>query len=274
MRWVLGALIVFGASAGMIAAILRVRRRAPEGGYFNDGDRASGVFGVLATGFALLLGFVIFLAFTKYDGSRAGAEAEALAVVQLFETSQLMPPDARPLLAGEVECYARSVVNLEWPAMEEGHGFETISPWGLSMFRTLQTVEPATAAEQSAYDAWLGQTSAREEARRDRLHAAEGVVPQPMWIVLLLSAVLVLVYLLFFADSGERAVVQGLLAGSVTAVVVASLLVLSSLNRPYDADVGGIRPVAMQRSLEIIGSARVALNLDHPPPCDAVGQPL
>jgi Protein of unknown function (DUF4239) len=274
MRWALGALIVFGASAGMIAAILRVRRRAPDGGYFNDGDRASGVFGVLATGFALLLGFVIFLAFTKYDGSRAGAEAEALAVVQLFETSQLMPPDARPLLAGEVECYARSVVNLEWPAMEAGRGFETISPWGLSMFRTLQAVEPGTAAEQSAFDAWLAQTSAREEARRDRLHAADGVVPLPVWIVLLLSATLVLVYLLFFADSGERAVVQGLLAGSVTAVFVASLLVLSSLNRPYEVDVGGIRPIAMQRSIAIIGSARNALDLDEPLPCDAFGRPL
>ena len=156
--------------------------------------------------------------------------------------------------------------------MEAGRGFETINPWGLSMFRTLQAVEPATAAEQSAYDAWLAQTSAREEARRDRLHAAEGVVPQPLWIVLLLSAVLVLVYVLFFADSGERAVVQGLMAGSVTAVVVASLLVLSSLNRPYDTDVGGIRPVAMQRSLETIASARAALDLDDPLPCDAAGQ--
>ena len=121
------------------------------------------------------------------------------------------------------------------------------------MFRTLQTVQPETAAEQSAYDAWLSLTNAREEARLDRLHAAEGIVPLPMWIVLLLSAALVLVYVLFFADSGERAVVQGLMAGSVTAVVIASLLVLSSLNRPYDADVGGIRPVAMQRSLRSSG---------------------
>jgi hypothetical protein len=274
MRWALGALIVFGASAGMIAAILRVRRRAPDGGYFNDGDRASGVFGVLATGFALLLGFVVFLAFTKYDESRAGAEAEALAVVQLFETAQLMPAEAGSELAGEIECYGRSVVNLEWPAMETGRASETISPWGLSMFRTLQAVEPVTAAEQSAYDSWLAQTSAREEARLDRLHAAEGIVPLPMWIVLLLSAALVLAYLLFYADSGERAVSQGMLAGSVTAVVVASLLVLLSLNRPYDPGTGGIRPVAMQRSLDIIGSARVALDLDEPPPCDAAGQPL
>ena len=274
MRWALGALIVFGASAGMIAAILRVRRRAPDGGYFNDGDRASGVFGVLATGFALLLGFVIFLAFTRYDESRAGAEAEALAVVQLFETAQLMPADAGAELSGQVECYARSVVNLEWPAMETGRGSEEISPWGLSMFRTLQAVEPETAAEQSAYDAWLAQTSAREEARLDRIHSAEGIVPLPIWIVLLLSSALVLVYLLFYADSGERAVSQGMLAGSVTAVVVASLLVLLSLNRPFDPNIGGIRPIAMQRSVDVIGSARDALDLDEPLPCDEAGRPL
>ena len=197
-----------------------------------------------------------------------------MTVVQLFETSQLMPPDARPELAGELECYARSVVDIEWPAMEAGTGFETINPWGLSMFRTLQGIEPETASEQSAFDSWLGQTNARGEARRDRLHAADGIVPLPVWLVLLLSAMLVLGYLLFFADSGERATVQALLAGSVTAVIVASLLVLASLNRPYDQSIGGIQPVAMERTLEIIGSARDALGLDEPLPCDPAGQPL
>jgi hypothetical protein len=268
----LGALIIIGAAALMITAILLVRRRAPEGGFFSDGDRASGVFGVLATGFALLLGFVIFLAYTQFDNSRAGAEAEALTVVQLFETAQLMPPGARPDLDGELECYARSVVSVEWPAMAAGRGTSAINPWGLSMLRTIEGIEPRTSSEQSAFDSWLAQTSAREEGRRDRLHAADGVVPIPVWIVLLLSAMLVLGYVLFFADSGERAAAQALLAGSVTIVVVASLLVLFSLNRPYDEGPGGIRPVAMQRSLEIIGSARAALALDDPLPCDTHGR--
>ena len=44
--------------------------------------RASGVFGVLATGFSIFAGFVVFLAFTSYDQSRSGAETEALVVVQ------------------------------------------------------------------------------------------------------------------------------------------------------------------------------------------------
>jgi hypothetical protein len=74
-----------------VAAMLLVRRRAPDGSYFNDGDRASGVFGVLATGFSLLLGLIVVLAFTSYDDSKKGAESEALAVVQQFETAQFLP---------------------------------------------------------------------------------------------------------------------------------------------------------------------------------------
>jgi hypothetical protein len=73
------ALVVIAVSASLaIAAILVVRRHAPAGSYFNDGDRAAGVFGVLATGFAVLLGLVVVLAFTSYDDARTGAATEAL----------------------------------------------------------------------------------------------------------------------------------------------------------------------------------------------------
>lgn len=273
MALIWAILIVVGVTAIMVAAMLLVRRGAPDGSRFKDGDRASGVFGVLSTGFALLLGFVVFLAFTKYDDSRSGAETEALVTLQLFETAQLMPAEARPDLSGELVCYGRSVVAQEWPAMGSGSDAATINPWGLALFRTLQSIEPRTSSEQSAYDAWLSQTQSREEARRDRLHAAEGIVPLPVWIVLFFSAALIFLYLLFFADSGESAVVQGMMAGTVTAVVVATLLVLAALNRPYQPDIGGLQPVAMQRTLDTIDQARSVLGMDDPLPCDANGLP-
>jgi hypothetical protein len=47
-----GALITVAVTAVAITAMLLVRRNAPDGSYFADGDRASGVFGVLATGFS------------------------------------------------------------------------------------------------------------------------------------------------------------------------------------------------------------------------------
>ena len=84
-------LILLAVNAATIGAMLLVRRRAPEGSYFKDGDRASGVFGVLAGGFAIFAGFIIFLAFTTYDQSRSGGEAEAMTVIQQFESAALFP---------------------------------------------------------------------------------------------------------------------------------------------------------------------------------------
>ena len=43
-------LVVVVVAALAITAMLLVRRKAPAGSYFEDGDRAAGVFGVLATG--------------------------------------------------------------------------------------------------------------------------------------------------------------------------------------------------------------------------------
>ena len=94
MNLFLAAALVAVVTGLAVGAMLFVRRRAPEGSFFEDGDRASGVFGVLATGFSILLGFVVFLAFSTYDTSRAGADAEALTVFQQVETAQFFPPAA------------------------------------------------------------------------------------------------------------------------------------------------------------------------------------
>jgi hypothetical protein len=155
MNLVWALLVIVAVTAVAVAAMLLVRRNAPDGSYFNDGDRASGVFGVLATGFAVLLGFVVFLAFTSYDASRVGAETEALTVAQQLETAQFFPPAVVGELTGELVCYARSVVRGEWARLEAGTQGEHINPWGVELFRTLKTVQPKTASEQAAYGKWL-----------------------------------------------------------------------------------------------------------------------
>jgi hypothetical protein len=262
---------VIAVDAAAIVAILLVRRRAPEGSYFTDGDRASGVFGVLAGGFAIFAGFIIFLSFSTYDQSRSGAETEALTVVQQYETATFLPPAARARLTGEIVCYGRSVVGLEWPAMEAGRGGDSINPWAVALFRSLQQTEPSSASEQAAYSKWLDQTSDREQARQDRLHGAEGIVPISVWIVLVLIALVVFVYMLFFADSGEGAVSQAMLIGSATTVIALTLIAIEALDNPYRPGLGQIQPVAMERSLRLLDSARELVGDRAPLPCNATG---
>lgn len=271
MNFALALLVIGAAAAVSVGAMLLVRRGAPEGSYFSDGDRASGVFGVLATGFSVLLGFIVFLAFESYDQSRRGAEAEALILAQQVETAQFMPQAAGDRLTAQLICYGRSVVSLEWPRAEAGEEGDEINPWAAQLFRTLKTVVPKTATEQSAYDKWLDQTSDREAARNDRMHGAVGVIPSPLWVALLFISLIIFVYMLFFADRGERAVTQALLIGSVVAVMVAMLLLIRFLDSPFHSGYGGVRPVAMQRTLDIMAEELRIIGRPIVPPCDAQG---
>jgi hypothetical protein len=264
-------LITIVTTAAAVGAMLLVRRRAPEGSYFSDGDRASGIFGVLATGFAVLLGLVVVLAFTSYDESKGGADAEALLTRQLFETAQFMPASATPRLSADVVCFARFVVYDEWPRLEDGTYENAFNPWGVKLFRTLQSVEPKTASEQAAYGKWLDQITDVEEARRDRIHGASGVIPSPLWLVLFLTGAVIFVYILFFADSGERAVSQGMLMGSVVLVVTMTLALLWFLDNPYHGGFGSLKPVAMERTLDTLDQARRVVGQSGPLPCDSEG---
>ena len=267
-------LIVAGVAAVAITAMLLVRQTAPAGSYFEDGDRAAGVFGVLATGFAVLLGFVVFLAFESYDTSRSGAEAEAELTAQQFETAQFLPLAARKPMSEGLLCYARTVVHQEWPRMRSGASTELTNPWSVDMFRTLQTVQPRAASEQAAYSKWLDQRSDREAARSSRIHGAEGVIPVPLWIVLFLSAAIIFVFMLFFADSAERAVVQATMIGGVAVVISSTLLLLWFLDNPYHSGVGGLQPIAMQRTLTLVDREANLLGLELGPRCDERGMRL
>jgi amino acid transporter len=273
MNVVWATLVIAGISLASVGAMLLVRRRAPDGGYFADGDRAAGVFGVLATGFSVLLGFVVFLAFESYDQSRSGAEQEALVLFQQVENAQFFPAAVRGSLTGQLVCYGRSVVNGEWDRMQAGTEGDSINPWSVRLFRTFQSVRPSTSTQQSAYDKWLDQTSAREEARRDRVHGAVGVIPTTLWLVLFFIAAVIFVFMLFFADRGERAVVQAMLIGSVVAVLAALMLLLRGLDQPFHDGVGGLEPVAMERTLHIIDNALGAIGVRVEFPCDARGIP-
>ena len=106
------------------------------------------------------------------------------------------------------------------------------------------------------------------------MHGAAGIIPNSIWLILFFTAGIVFAFMLFFADSAERAKSQAMLIGSATAVVTATLLAIHVLDNPYRPGVGSLKPVAMERSLAILDEARAVLNDTAPLPCDEEGAPL
>jgi hypothetical protein len=142
---------------------------------------------------------------------------------------------------------------------------------GVQLFSTLTTVRPKTAVE-AAYSKWLDQTSEREQARLDRVGPGTDIVPGPLWLILFVSAALVFFYAFLFADPAEGRLPQAVIAGTIAAMLVTSLLVIRFLNAPYTPGTGSLKPTEMVRVLGQIDQASQALNLRYPIPCDAAGR--
>ena len=98
-------------------------------------------------------------------------------------------------------------------------------------------------------------------------------MPTPLWIALFFISAIVLAYIFGFADSGERAWVQAMFMGSVVAVIVTMLLLLAFLDDPFHGDVGGLQPVAMERTELLIDQQLAVIGGDVTIPCDDAGNP-
>ena len=226
---------------------------------------------MIATGFAVLIGFVVFLAFESFDTSRSGAETEARIVEQQFETAQFLPARVRPLLSGSSSATRATSCTRSGRGWSPARSATSRNPWGVTMMKTLETTEPRSASEQTAYSKWFDQRSDRESARGDRTHGAEGVIPAPIWIVLFLAFGAIFIYMLFFADSAERAIVQATMIGAVAIVITSTLLLLWFLDNPYHSGAGGLRPVAMERTLQLLQEERARNPERIVVPCDLRG---
>ena len=185
------ALIVAGVATVAITAMLLVRRRAPEGSYFEDGDRAAGrvrrprdrVRGAAR-------------ASSSSSPSRASTpRAAAPRPRRRSSCSSSRPPSScRPPSRGRASRASSSATRArscseEWPRMESGTLTDELQPLGSRHVRHAQD-GGAAARRPSRPRTASGSTSAptAESARADRTHGAEGVIPTPLWIVLLLTA--------------------------------------------------------------------------------------
>lgn len=266
MRTWIPALILVLVVAAAITIKLLVRRRAPMGGWFTDSPRSAGTLSVIGTMFAVILAFVIFLALQSYQRARQASSEEAIAISELHSVAAVFEPPTRDPLQGGLVCYARAVIEDEWPAMSEGRSSERVQSWIDRLSGEFLSAEPHGARQEAAYAQWFDEQARRREGRRERLAEATPMVPLSLWLVLGIGASFTIAYMCAQADRREGLLVQSIPIGFVTAMVTAGMLVVLFLDHPYANESGGIAPTEMRQTLTRIdhGSAT---------PCDERGIP-
>lgn len=265
LTWIAPLVLVVMVTAAITVKLL-VRRRAPMGGWFTDAPRSAGTLSVIGTMFAVMLAFVILLALQSYQRAREGSSVEAIAVNELHSIAAVFQPPTSDHLQGGLVCYARAVIEDEWPAMRDGRSSELVQSWIDKLGREFAITDPHGARQETAYAQWFDEQAQRREGRRERLAEASPFVPLPLWFVLGIGASLTIAYMCAQADRREGVLIQSIPIGFVTALATAGLLVVFFLDHPYADESGSIAPTEMRRTLTLI---------DHgsPVPCDERGIP-
>jgi len=264
--------VLTGASVAAVLLMLAVRRYAAPDGFLRDTVPATGVFGVLGVAFAVLLAFVLFLAFEGYNRAREGASREAVAVTQLLRMTRLFPEPQQDELRGDLVCYARAVVADEWPKMNAGGESPLAAHWLEAIESTVDRTPVDNARTEVALAQWLDQTTERREGRRARLYEATSPIPASVWLMLILGAALTVLNVLLLADRRERRWVQSTMIATITALVVSSLLVINFLDHPFSQNGAYIPPDEMNTTLRLI-DVNVPVAASVTIPCDEQGRP-
>lgn len=244
------AVVLLGGVSLCVALMLLARRRAPDGGYLVDRDAAESVFEVLGTGFAVLIAFVVFVSFDGFVRARDGASQEAVATSQLFRVARLFGDEAADPLREDLRCYARAVVDEEWPLLVAGNISEDTQAIVERIEARVDDLDPSVARTSAALQHWLDQQAERREGRRLRVIDGTRIVPDILWLGLLLGAALVIGFTLLLADPRERRWVQACVMGAVSTMVLTGLMVVRVLDLPYQN--GLITPSEMQVTIALM----------------------
>jgi Protein of unknown function (DUF4239) len=263
--WIAALVLVLVVTAAITVKLL-VRRRAPMGGWFTDPPRSAGTLSLIGTMFAVMLAFVILLALQSYQRARDGSSIEAIAVTELHSIAAVFQSPTGDRLQGGLVCYARAVIEDEWPSMSKGRSSELVQSWIDKLGHEFAIAEPHGAREETAYAQWFDQQAQRRDGRRERLAEATPLVPLPLWFVLGIGASLTIAYMCAQADRREGVLIQSLPIAFVSTLATAGLLVVFFLDHPYANESGSIMPTEMHRTLTLIDHGSVT-------PCDERGIP-
>ena len=268
-------LVVVGIIAGAcgIACLLLIalHRWGPRDVLVSDSARGAAVYTVVGTSFAVLMAFVVLIAFQSFNDAKNGAQQESDAVLQLFRAADYFPQDERVEVQKDLICYGRAVIAQDWPDMRYDRRSPVVDGWAYELQRHYRALQVRTSQQQDAFADLLDLSQDRADARRLRETQAAATVTAPVWLILGLGALINIGLALLFIDRrGESLGVHAIMVASLTAVVVGTLLLIYFLDHPYADAPGGIRPSEMQSTVAIMQVERPEIAVR----CNAEGDPI
>jgi hypothetical protein len=227
----LGALIIGGSVLVAVLVQWLVRRNVPLAVLEAHHTVAGHMMALVGGMFGILLAFAVVVVWEQYDRAREGAVQEANAAADLYRLVRTLPAPSGAELATEVAEYLRSVVEEEWPQLASDGESESTRRQLDDVWWAIARFAPADDRTRNLQLAALDRLEAVADRRRERLLHAELQMPDLLWAVLVVGAVLTVAYANFFGLRYRSS--QAVMIGSLAGLIALALFTVRLLDHPY-----------------------------------------
>jgi hypothetical protein len=249
--WFVGILLVVVVPVLVVLLQWGIRRRWPALAEGEQNDVVGFIIAVVGVIYAVLLAFVVIVAWETFDNAEEVVGQEASALRSIYRDSVGLPTETQTELQELVRRYAHEVITDSWPAMAEGRpGDPEAGDLFADMAEVISSTPVTTPVQQEFVGAEAEQLNQLVSLRSQRLDFVDSGIPAVLWTALIVGAVVTVGFALLFGV--QRAGLQMLMVGSLAALIGVLLFVVVGFNYPFSGDVS-VHPEPLERVLQDFG---------------------
>ena len=233
--WLSGTMVIgLGTLLSMLGPAL-VRRYVDVKRLTANNEVAGFKFATIGVLYAVLLAFAIIVVWQEFSDAEVDVVHEAGAAENLYRLSQGLNDKTGVAVRDGVANYLKVTMDNDWPAMERGTAVA-----GGAAKQALDVVyaallSPDAQSNGTVVAEMLRQLELITQARRARLVASQGAVPDVIWLVLLGGAAVTIGFTFFFGAEILRA--QVVMTALLAMVIFSELLIIIAIDRPFTGTV-------------------------------------
>lgn len=230
-----------------ICGLLIIRKNIPINILKANHEVAGIAFGIIGIVYGVVLGYIIPSVQERYNTVHVIAEKEATILSDLFRDSYIFPKDTGDEIRSALRKYAQSVIDNEWDTLAYGITSHDTTVNSERIWNAYYNFTPSSEKESIWYRQSISKLNTFNGTRLARIDSSHETLGILMWTLLILGAVVITVFLYFFAL--EHLISQMLITGLLTGTLAFMLFLLFLLDRPFIGNIK-VQPKAMEIMLE------------------------
>jgi hypothetical protein len=230
---VIAVVLILGSSAIGVAGFL-VWHRIGIGRNPRNNDFVGLIFAQVALLYSVLMAFVVFSAYQRFNDAGTSVTDEAAAVVVAYRDTQIFPEPLRSEAQAAYRAYVNEVMSNEWAShgtVRPHRSRDALNP----IWNVYRKYQPTAPLDQSAFAAAQDRLHDLELQRHLRHLAGEASLPDVMWWLMVGGGMFTVAMSYLFVV--ERKSVHALQVALLSGFIASVLALVLALNFPFTGDV-------------------------------------